>query len=199
MNPVASTLIRMTNRVRVYLACSLDGFIAGADHDLAWLHRDHSAPGDLPADADALRFEPFLQQIGAMLMGRTTYDAVVAMGVWPYGELPVLVATHRPITPTRASVRSVTGPVDRLIDEARREAGDQDVYLDGGDLVQQALNAGLVDELTLTFVPVILGKGVRLFDHLRGSIGLQFVAHRSFEQGMLQVTMRPRGVRLAGR
>lgn len=179
-------------RVRVYMACSLDGFIAGPDHDLEWLHRDHSAPGDLPADDDALRFEPFLKQIGAMLMGRATYDAVQAMGVWPYGEIPVLVATNRPFAPTRATVRSVCGPVVHLVDEARRAAGAKDVYLDGGDLVQQALNASLVDELTVTFVPLILAGGVRLFDHIARSIAVQLVAHKTFDQGMLQVTVRPR-------
>jgi dihydrofolate reductase len=179
-------------RVRVYLACSLDGFIAGPDNDLAWLHRDRSAPGDLAPDAEALRFEPFLGQVGALLMGRATYDVVTAMGVWPYGELPVLVATHRPLTPVSAHVRGVSGPIADLLADAKRAAGTKDVYLDGGDLVQQALNARLVDELTLTFVPVILGKGVRLFDHLREPIDLQFLAHRSFDQGMVQVTVRPR-------
>lgn len=179
-------------RIRVYMACSMDGFIAGPDHELSWLHQDHSAPGDLPPSPDALHFEPFLQEIGAMLMGRATYDAVDAMGVWPYGELPVLVATHRPLSPKRPSVRAVQGSIREVLDEARREAGGKDVYLDGGQLVQQALNAKQVDEITLTQVPVLLGKGLRLFDGLDAPMSLQFLAHKSYGQGLLQVTMRPR-------
>jgi len=66
------------------------------------------------------------------------------------------------------------------------------VYLDGGDLVRQALNAGLVDEITTTFIPVLLGQGVRLFDDLASSTKLQFVAHRAHEGGLLQVTVRVR-------
>ncbi len=67
--------------------------------------------------------------------------------------------------------------------------GDKDVYLDGGDLVQ-ALHAGLVDEITATFLPVLLGKGVRLFDDLASRTKLQFVDHRTHEGGFLQVTVR---------
>jgi dihydrofolate reductase len=183
---------QQSGRVRAYMACSIDGFIAGLDHDLDWLHRDHSAPGDLPADPEALRFEPFLEQIGAILMGRSTFDAVVRMGVWPYGALPMLVATHRPLATPQTTVRPVCGPIDSLVDEAKRAAQGRDVYLDGGDLVRQALLARRVDELVLTLVPIVLGAGIRLFDPIEAPIGMQIVAHRSFDQGMLQVTMRPR-------
>lgn len=178
--------------MRVYMACSMDGHIAGPEHELDWLHRDYSAPGDLPPAEDALRFEPFLAQIGAMLMGRSTYETVEKMGVWPYGDIPVLVATRRQLSPKQPSVRAMRGTISELIDAAKREAGEKDVYLDGGDLVQQALNAHLVDELTLTYIPILLGKGIRLFDRLDGSTVLQVVAHRTFDQGALQVTLRPR-------
>ncbi len=184
--------MRPLPRVRVYLACSLDGYIAGPEHDLDWLHADHSAPGDLPTDPNALRFEAFLGQIGAMLMGRTTYDVVNAMGVWPYGELPVHVATHRPLASTHASVTAVGGPIETLVAAARDTAGARDVYLDGGDLVQQALNAGLVDELTLTIVPILLGRGIRLFERLDGPLPVHFIAHRAFDNGTLQLTLRRR-------
>jgi dihydrofolate reductase len=170
----------------------VDGFIAAADHGLDWLHRDHAAAGDLEPDAAALHFESFLEQVGVLLMGRRTYDTVEQLGVWPYGDLPVRVATRRPLATRRASVTAVQGPIHQLIADAQRLAGVRDVYLDGGNLVQQALNAGLVDELTLTYVPLLLGQGIRLFDHLQTGVPLQFVAHRSYGQGMLQVVMRRR-------
>ena len=84
-----------TSRVRVYLGCSFDGFIAGPNDDLSFLHAPAPEGSPDPADSDALGFEDFMAQVGAMLMGRKTYEIVAAMGVWPYGVTPVLVATHR--------------------------------------------------------------------------------------------------------
>ena len=78
-------------RIRVYMGCSLDGAIAGPNHELSFLHGHATTPGN------ALHFEDFMAQVGAMVMGRSTYDMVEGMGVWPYGDIPVLVATHRPL------------------------------------------------------------------------------------------------------
>jgi len=147
------------SRVRVYLATSLDGYLAGPDDDLSWLPKD--------VDLGEHGFEPFLAEVGALLMGRRTFDVVHAMGTaWPYGDRPVLVATGRPLPdalPRGAEVRAVAGPIAGLLDAADRAAGPRDVYLDGGSLVRQALEAGAALDLTLTVVPVVLGAGVPLF------------------------------------
>ena len=90
------------------------------------------------------------------------------------------------------TIQTAAGPIQELIGKAKDMAGDKDVYLDGGDLVRQALDAGLVDQITATFVPVLLGQGVRLFDDLVSRTKIQFVAHRSHEGGFLQVTVRVR-------
>jgi dihydrofolate reductase len=180
-------------RVRVYMACSFDGFIAGPDHDISWLHQDHSHEGELPKDPDALEFDVFLSQVGAMLMGRATYEVVApmaAVGPWSYGELPILVATRRPLTPVVSTISAAQGTIEELIEQAKALAGDKDVYLDGGDLVRQALDAGLVDELTITFVPILLGQGIRLFEGLHTPRALQFSARRAFGGGMLQVSAK---------
>ncbi len=174
-----------TPRIRVYLGCSLDGAIAGPDHDLSFLHGHAATPGD------ALGFEDFLSQVGAMVMGRSTWEVVVGMGVWPYGDLPVLVATHRPLQPNISTVHAVEGSIAEVLDRARALAGDRDVYLDGGQLVRAALQAGLVDELCLTFVPVVVGqRAIRLFDGLEGPLALEFVDQRRMG-AMLQLTARP--------
>lgn len=172
------------------MACSFDGFIAGPDHGIDWLNADHSAPGDLPESDDALGFHAFMDQVGAMLMGRATYDLVEGFGQWHYGETPVVVATRRPLKPISPTIQTAQGDIRELVGLAKGLAGDKDVYLDGGDLVRQALNAGLVDEITATFIPILLGDGIRLFDGLVSRTALQFVGHASHGGGMLQVTAK---------
>jgi len=176
------------SRVRVYLGCSFDGFIAGPDDDLGWLGEDHGGPTSPEAHPEGLQFDQFMEQVGSLLMGRRTYDVVAGMGQWIYGETPVLVATSRPLEPIEATVLAVSGDIRELVTRAQAVAGDKDVYLDGGDLVRQALDARLVDELCLTFIPILLGGGTRLFDGLLSRTSLDFVGHHPLGGGMLQVT-----------
>jgi dihydrofolate reductase len=174
-------------RVRVYLGCSLDGYIAGPDDDLSWLQPpdDPTAP---PADPASLGFEAFLDQVGALLMGRRTHDVVAGFGHWPYGDRPVLVATHRPLTPAAPTVRVVSGDIDALIDQGLAAAGGRDLYVDGGDLVRQALRAERVDTLTLSVLPILLGGGVRLFDGDLPRQALRFTGHHDLGHGIVQIT-----------
>jgi dihydrofolate reductase len=147
---------------------SLDGFIAGPDDDLSWLPHD-DAPGE-----GAVDFDRFLSDVGAMLMGRRTYDVVQGFDAWAYGDTPVLVPTHRPLTSTQPTVRAVQGAIDALLDEALELADGADVYVDGGDLVRQALEVDRLDELIVTLVPVVLGGGVPLFGSRTAPLGFTF-------------------------
>lgn len=175
------------SRVRVYLGCSLDGCIAGPDGDLSFLSEFAPDPDAAPT---GLGFEAFLVQVGALLMGRRTYQVPLDHDMWPYGDRPVLVATHRelPPAPQGGDARAVGGSIESLIEQAKAAAGGRDVYLDGGDLVRQGLDAGLVDELTLTFLPVVLGRGVRLWDGLQGRSDLEFGRPVMHGGRMVQVT-----------
>lgn len=177
--------------LRVYIACSLDGFIAGAGDDLSWLPQGGGGAGD--RETGALGFAEFMSAVGALLMGRRTYDVVAGFGgEWPYGEVPVLVATHRPLEAVAPTVRGVSGDIAQVVEAARREAGDRDVYLDGGALIRQALDAGLVDDLVVTMVPVILGEGHALFAGTAKRHQLELLGHYSFGSGMVQLHLRPR-------
>ena len=154
-----------TSQVRVYIASSIDGFIAGPDDDLSWLPEEDPEGSDpsanAPPDPGALGYEDFISGIGALLMGRRTYDVVQAFDVpWPYGEKPVLVATRRPLDPAPPpTVRGVQGSISELIAIAREAAGEGDIYLDGGELIRQAAEANLIDDLTITLAPIALGRG----------------------------------------
>ena len=129
-------------RVSAFLALSLDGFIAGEGNDLAWLEPYN---GDSQEETG---YSALMASADLLLMGRNSYETVLGFPDWPYGDKPVTVLTHRPATP-RAHVSF--------------RQGARHIYLDGGEVVRQGLQAGLVDELTLFWVPVVLGKGVSLF------------------------------------
>ncbi len=173
-------------RVRAFLAVSLDGFLAGPDDDLDWLD-GHDGADDT--------FSPFFAQIGALLMGRRTFDVVHGMGgPWPYGETPVLVATHRalPDPPPGADVRAVEGAIEDLlaVAVAAASARGRDVYVDGGTLVRSVLAAGRLDELTVTVVPVVLGAGVRLFGPADAPVALELERVHDLGAGLAQLTYR---------
>ena len=172
------------SRIRVFIACSLDGFIAGPKDELDWLPSDHEGIEDT--------FTPFLAQIGALLMGRRTFDVCCGFAEWPYGETPVLVATARPLRSTRPTVEPVGGAIEEIVEVARARAGGRDVYLDGGALIRSALDARLIDEITVTSIPLILGRGLPLFAGVTQRHGLDFVEHRHIGGGLVQTTYRPR-------
>ncbi len=175
----------MAGLVRVYIATSADGFIAGPDDELDWLA---NPTPDAQVPAGVLGFEVFLAEVGAMVMGRRTYDVVRGMGGdWPYGGTPVHVRTTRMLDDAApATVRAVTGPIDACLDAALEVAAGRDVYVDGGATVRDALDAGRVDELIVTVVPILLGRGVPLFAGLRRRHPLRVVSHLDYGGGMVQ-------------
>lgn len=179
----------MAGRVRVYIATSLDGFLAGPNDELDWLPPPSPAAVLPPG---ALAFDDFFREIGAMVMGRRTYDVVSQMGGdWFYGDTPVLVPTHRPLTPVRPSVQAVSGPISDLLDQALALAQGRDVYLDGGETIRAALEADRVDALVVTVLPILLGQGKSLFAGLSVRVPLQIAAHVDYGGGMIQLHLHP--------
>jgi dihydrofolate reductase len=174
-----------SGRIRVFIATSLDGFIAGPGDDLSWLPKPSGDP------APDYGYGAFMADVGALLMGRTTYEVVLGFGgAWPY-PVPVLVATSRPLTPAHASVRAVSGDIAALLEQARASAGGRDVYLDGGTLIRQASDAGLIDELIITVVPVILGAGTPLFAGVEQRRRFELLGSETLGDDLVQLRYRP--------
>ncbi len=173
------------SRVQVFVGASLDGFIAGPKDELDWLG---GSEGDTPDT-----FAPFFLTIGAVLMGRRTYDVVAgfASGVWPYGDTPLRVATSRPLTPMRASVSALSGSIQELVAKAKELAGDRDVYVDGGRLIRATLDAGLVDAITVTVVPMVLGEGIPLFAGVQRRHPLKLIGQRTVGDAGVELRYEP--------
>ena len=109
----------MTGRLRVFIASSLDGFIAGPNDDISW------PPPPDPAGTDA-GFGAFMSEVGCILMGRKTYEIASGFeGPWPYGETPVHVVTSRTFTPKAPTVSLVRGPIEALAAQARAARSEE--------------------------------------------------------------------------
>jgi dihydrofolate reductase len=162
------------------LSMSLDGFIAGEQGGAAaaGLH-DWLSAGDVPsrfnpsfkmAQSSAEFFDEGVGGTGAVVAGRRTCDISDAWaGRGPIPGVPLFVVTHRvpALVPAGDPAYTfVTGGVEAAVEQARAVAGIKDVHLMGASIVQQCLRAGLLDELVISLVPIVLGRGVRLFDSL---------------------------------
>jgi dihydrofolate reductase len=167
--------------VRVFIACSLDGFIAGPGDDLSWLEGSGGGGG-----GEDYGYAAFMAGTAAILMGRRTYDVVAGFDSWPYGDTPVFVATSRPLEPAAPTVAAIAGGPAELLAAVRARI-DGALYLDGGALIRSFLDDGLVDELTVTVVNVILGAGVPLFAGVARRWRLELVAAAPYASGLVQL------------
>jgi dihydrofolate reductase len=174
----------------VFLGMSVDGFIARLDGTLSFLDADGG--GGPPDDGEGgdFGFAEFVSGIDALVMGRSTYEFIAPFAEWPYQGKPVhvLSTTLDPSADSRITVhRSLEAAVAAL-----GEAGCARVYVDGGRTVHAFLRAGLVDDLTLSRVPVLIGTGLTPFGELAADLPLEHVRTRTFAAGMVQSTYRVR-------
>ncbi|GAA3695643.1 dihydrofolate reductase family protein [Zhihengliuella alba] len=169
-------------RFRYYVAASVDGYIADEHESLDWLTPFEEAEGVEPA------MNEFFEQVGAVVMGAATYTWLLSHSpVWPYAEMPAWVFTHRelPAVPD-ADITFVRGEPSEWAPDIADAAGAKDVWvMGGGSLAGQMIEAGHVDQLVLTTVPVILGGGRRLFA-TRGHIALERTGSRAFGSGVVE-------------
>lgn len=164
----------------VFIGMSVDGMIARSDDSLDWLTGGAAGEAD---DPEASGFNEFMASVDHLVMGRSTYDIVQAMGEWFYGDTPVLVlsTTLQADDPRIRVVRSLDEAIAVLEDD-----GARNVYVDGGRTVRTFLAAGLIRTLTLTRVPVLIGEGKPLFGALPADVRLQLDDVKSFSGGAVQ-------------
>lgn len=168
-------------RFSVFIATSLDGFIAGPGDDLEFL-KAVEVPGE------DYGYAKFFSSVDALLMGRGTYDKVITFDEWLYGDKPVFVASNRAASPRHGETFVQGTP--RELAEKLAAWGARRVYLDGGKLIRQFLEAGLVSDLTLSIIPVLLGSGIPLFLPGGGQHELTLEDSGAFPSGLVQLRYR---------
>lgn len=167
----------------VFIATSLDGFIAREDGSLDWLP---------PGDGEDYGYEAFYSSVDVVVMGRTTYDVCLGFDRWPHAAKRVVVLTRGALTVPEALSASVEisgDPPAALMGRLAR-SGAHRVYVDGGMTIRSFLAAGLIDDMTITVVPVILGRGIPLFGGLEHTVSLSHVATRAYPGGCVQAQYR---------
>ena len=170
-------------KASVFIATSLDGFIAREDGGIDWL------PSDESFDGEDHGYQEFIDSVDALVMGRNTYELVQSFGIeWPYGEKPVFVVTTRPLDiPENISdtVSVLSGPPGEIVRQLEGQ-GYQHLYVDGGVTIQGFLQEGLIQTLIMTRIPVLIGSGIPLFGAIPSDIHLRHLETHQYENGLVQ-------------
>jgi dihydrofolate reductase len=165
-------------KASVFVGTSLDGFIARVNGELDFLP---------PGGGEPHGYDEFLATVDALVIGRHTFDTVLAFDTWPYPGKDVVVLSSRPLpaTPVGTRVQHMSGEPAAIT--ARLEAaGVRHIYVDGGITIQRFLRAGLIQRLIITRVPVLIGAGIPLFGSLPHDIRLRHVGTRQYATGLVQ-------------
>lgn len=175
----------MVASLRLYMAISLDGFIATPDGAIDWL---------APFDDQDFGYASFFEGVGLLIMGRATFDQILALGPWPYGGRPCWVMSGRPLpeeTPDEVSPCAINNAA--AIANRARAHGAGDVWIVGGaDTAAQFLAAGAVDQIDLFVMPIWLGQGLSLFPAEPPPLMATLARSVAHPAGVAQLTYRVR-------
>jgi len=162
----------------VFVGTSLDGFIARTDGALDFLP---------PGGGEPHGYDEFIATVDALVIGRKTFDTVLGFDAWPYGEKKVFVLSMAPLAPAPqgAVVERLSGAPAEIVSQLSARS-IKHIYVDGGITIQRFLDAGLIDRLIITRVPVLIGSGIPFFGTLKRDIVLKHIATRHYPSGLVQ-------------
>lgn len=175
----------------VYIATSFDGYIAKRDGGVDWLH----TAGNLTADmgSEDMGFQAYIDSVDCMIMGRKCMEVIASMNLtpaqWPYGNTRIIVLsntlTHAPEN-MQDKVEMYAGDLGKLVATLESE-GYQHAYIDGGATIQAFLHLQLINEMTITQAPILLGEGIPLFAKTSQPIHLKKATSTTFKNDFVQV------------
>jgi dihydrofolate reductase len=171
----------------VYLATSLDGYIARKDGNIDWLM-------EIPnPDQSDYGFSEFMERVDAILMGRKTFETVKDFRPWPYDK-PVFVLSRslKELPPElRSKVETIQGELRPVLDSLKSK-GIQNLYVDGGLTIQSFLKEDLVDELIITRIPILLGTGIPLFGEMEQELKFDLINTELLNKDLVKSTYKRR-------
>ena len=165
-------------KASVFVGTSVDGYIARPNGALDFLPPDGGEPHG---------YDEFMASVNALIIGRHTYETVLAFAAWPYGEMPVFVLSTKALRPPPAGavVERMTGSPEEIVATLTRR-GFQHAYVDGGVTIQSFLRAKLIQRLTITRVPVIIGVGIPLFGPTTRDVMLKHIRTQQYPSGLVK-------------
>jgi dihydrofolate reductase len=176
----------MTITTSVYIATSLDGFIAREDGSIDWLMEANNA---VPEGEDC-GYAEFMSSVDVLIMGRNTYEQVAGFQPWPYEGKRVVVLTSREVDfrqgPKIHLEKSAEAPQELL--KRLSAEGCKHAYVDGGKVIQSFLSNGLIHRLTLTTIPVLIGQGRPLFGSVSTDLKFKLTHSKAYDFGFVQTT-----------
>jgi len=172
----------MTLRASVFIATSVDGFIARTDGAIDWLPAQ--------TDDEDYGYQAFMDSVDALVMGSNTFALASSFTPWPYGSKPVVVLSSRAlaIPPALAGTVESMCASPHAVMQRLAARGLRHVYVDGGRTIQGFLRDGLIDRLIITRIPILLGSGRPLFGTVARDVQLRHVATQAYPNGLVQST-----------
>ena len=173
-------------KVILYIASSLDGYIAKENNDLDWLGIVNDPPEDYG-------YHDFVNTVDTVIMGRKTYDKVLGFGIeFPHKDRKCYVIS-RTKTGNDENVTFYNGDIKSLIDDLLQQQG-KDIFIDGGaEIVNELMKLGLIDKYIISIIPVFLGSGISLFQNGRPQMQLKLLRSSTFPSGLTQLWYEHKG------
>ena len=165
-------------KISIYIAMSIDGYIARKDGGLDWLEYGHTGDEDYG-------FKKFIGSVNALVLGRNTYEVVSGFDKWPYEGIRVIVLSNT-LNEVRKEAELFCGQLTNLASMLNSE-GIKHVWVDGGITVSKFLEAGLVDDITISVIAVLLGSGIPLFSIMNKEHKCRLVSTQSYPSGLVQL------------
>jgi dihydrofolate reductase len=166
-------------KASVFVGTSVDGFIARHNGDFDFLPEGGGEPHG---------YAEFIATVDVLVIGRNTFEKVLTFDTWPYEDMRVVVLSNRAIDTSGipgARVERMSGPPPEIVSRLAA-SGAQHAYIDGGITVQRFLRAGLIQHLTITRVPVLIGQGIPLFASLPKDVKLRHLATQTYASGLVK-------------
>ena len=175
----------MNRKVILYIAMSLDGYIATKNENLDFLSL-------VEQEGEDYGYADFIKTVDTVIVGRKTYDKVLSMGFdFPHADKKSYIITRTPKPPI-GNIQFYTENLEALILKLKEKDG-QNIFVDGGaEIVNLMMNDNLIDVFCVSIIPVLLGDGISLFQDNRPELQLKFVRSETFKSGLVQIWYQKR-------